>query len=411
MLNRVNRVLLSNLEASNTGTNLATIISGDILIFNKTWGTALTGTPTVISADGNDTIFISQGLGSGRRVDSLPIVLKNVTKVTVRGYDAPAEKVMTFGYNGTSGTIATPSNSTEYSLNILIKDDQRIHGNRPTRQPYYYKTDSSATAKELAFAFASKVQNDVMASNTNSYVTAVVLTDGTFTALTNDATVTQFGKSIASTAHGLAAGDFVRIGGTGATSPVYQVDVITDANNFTIKGRYMGATGTVLAANIGIITVDTVVGLQLTGRAIPYNGIDLYQKVNFDASLANTSAAGFEVLSTPTVTTAFDLGQGYWQQVRDAEYFAQGYAGITNRIQFPNSITNPATRAIEGYTYNSVVIEHYAEEETSMQLMVKKPQTTEVYFYSASAPTASTKQTAFLGILESLVESVGVRVQ
>ena len=62
MLNRVNRVLLTNVEAANTGTNIDTIVNGDMLIFNKTWGTALTGTPTVTSADGNDTIFTSQTL-------------------------------------------------------------------------------------------------------------------------------------------------------------------------------------------------------------------------------------------------------------------------------------------------------------------------------------------------------------
>ncbi len=411
MLNRVNRVLVTNTEAANTGTTRATIINGDILIFNRTNGTALTGTPTPISAEGNDVIYIAQGIGVGKGLDSFPIVLRNVTKVTVKGYVAPAEKVLTFGYNGTSGTIAAPDNSTEYALNIMILDDQRIEGNRPTRQYYSYVTDASATAKELAFAFANKVNTDSFPANTNSYVTAAVLTDGTFTALTNNATVTQYGKQITSTAHGLAAGDFVRIGGTGATVPVYQVDTIVSTSVFTIKGRYQGASGTVLAANIGVITADTVVGLKLTGKAIAYNGIDLYQKNNFIASLYNTATSGFTVLSTPVTTTALDFGQGYWQQVRDQEYFAQGYFGITNRTQFPGSILQPATRAVVDNTYNSVVIEHYAEEETSMQRREQSPLTTEVYFYSASAPTASTKQTAFLGILETLVEYYGVRVQ
>lgn len=412
MLNRVNRVLVSNVEGANTGTTRQTIINGDILIFNRTNGIALTGTPTPISADGNDVIYVAQGIGTGKGLDSLPIVLRNVTKVTVRPYVAPAERVVTFGYDGTSRTIPAPDNTTEYALNIMILDDQRIEGNRPTRQYYSFVSDSSATAKELAFALANKVNNDNFVTNTNSYVTAAVLTDGSFAALTNNAIVTNTGKAITSIAHGLSAGQFVRIGGTANTFPVYQVDTIISADIFTIKGRYAGVSGTVLAANIGVITGDTVVGLQLTGKAIPFGGIDLYQKNNFIASLYNTATTGFNVLSTPTNTSLLNYGQGYWEQVRDAEYFAQGYFGITNRIQFPGSVNaQPATRSVVDNTYNSVVIEHYAEEETSLQHLVKKPLTTEIYFYSSTAPSASTKQTNFLGVLETLVEYFGVRVQ
>lgn len=411
MLNRVNRVLVTNTEGANTGTTRQTIINGDILIVNKA-GTVLTGTPTPISAEGNDTIYIAQGIGNGKGLDSFPIVLKNVTKVTVKGYEAPVEKSIIFGYNGTSGSIDAPNASAEYALNINILDDQRIEGNRPTRQYYTYVTDSTPTAKELVFAFVSKVNNDNFPANTNSYVNAVALTDGSFAALTNNATVTQYGKSIASTAHGLVAGDFVRIGGTGTTIPVYKVKTVIDANTFTIEGRYAGASGTVLAANIGKITGDTVVGLKLTGKSIAFNGIDLYQKTNFIASLYNTSTTGFNVLSTPVDATLLNYGQGYWQQVRDQEYFAQGYFGITNRIQFPGSVNaQPPTRAVVDNTYNSVVIEHFAEEETSLQRLEKYPQTTEIYFYSSTAPTASTKQTNFLATLETLVEAFGVRVQ
>lgn len=414
MLNRVNKVLVTNTEAANTGTSIPTIINDDVLIFNRTWGTALTGTPTPISAVGNDVIYIALGTGPGTFAASTAITLRNVTRVSVKPYVAPTEMVIGFGYNGTSGTIAAPSNSTEYALNILIKDDQRILGNRPTRQFYTFISDSSATATELAMGFSWKVNNDLLSSpkNTNSYVTAQVLTDGTFTALTNNAVVTQYGKTVTSTAHGVTAGAFVRIGGTASTNPVYQVDTIVDANNFTIKGRYTGATGTVLAANIGVITTNTIVGLQLTGKGITYNGIDYYEKNNFAASLYATNTTGFTVLSTPAQVTPLEYGSGFWQQVRDAEWIAQGYGGITNRIQFPGSVNaQPATRAILNNTYNSVVIEHYSEEEASLQLVQKAPLTTELYFYSSTAPTQSTKMTNFLNTIETLIEYFGVRVQ
>lgn len=411
MLERVNRVLVSNTEGANTGTTRQTIINGDILIFNKN-STLLTGTPTPISADGNDVIYVAQGVSTGRGLDSFPITIRNITNVRIGTYSAPTDKVITFGYNGTSGTIPAPNNSTEYALNINILDDQRIEGNRPTRQYYSFISDSTATAKELAVAFAGKVNRDASSSrNTNSYVTASMLTDGTFTALTNSATVAQYGSTINSTAHSLTAGQFIRIGGTTSTFPVFMVNTIIDANNFTITGSYPNASGVIANTNIGVITADTVVGLQLTGKPIIYNGIDLYQKTNFIASLYDTSTTGFTVLSTPTTSTPLFYGQGYWQQVRDQEYFAQGYFGITNRIQFPGSVNmQPATRSVVGNTYNSVVIEHYSEEETSLQHVVKKPLTTEIYFYSSTAPTLSTKQNNFLTTLSSLVEYYGVRV-
>lgn len=411
MLENVNRVLVSNTEAANTGTTRQTIVNGDILIFNRTNTTALTGTPTPISAEGNDVIYVAQGIGNGKGLDSFRIALRNVTNVRIGTYAAPSDKVITFGYNGTSGTILAPNNNTEYALNINILDDQRVLGNRPTRQYFSFKTDSSATPKELIVALTSKVNRDASNSlNTNSYVVASMLTDGTFTALTNSATVAQFGKTINSTAHGLVSGQFIRIGGAGSTFPVFLVDVILDANNFTIKGGYPNASGVIANTSIGVITADTVIGLQLTGRPIIFNGIDLYQKTNFIASLYDTSTTGFNVLATPATTTPLFYGQGYWQQVRDQEYFAQGYFGITNRIQFPGSILQPATRAVVGNTYNSVVIEHFSEEETSLQRVVKKPLTTEIYFYSSTAPTLSTKQNNFLVTLSSLVEYYGVRV-
>lgn len=404
MLNRVNRVLVTNTEADNTGTSIPTIINGDILVLNRAMAN-LTGTPTLTSGIDNDVVYIAQGIGAGKAILSLPIQLKGITKVIRKSYVAPVEEVVNFGYIGSgASTLNAPLNSTEYTFIVEYKDDQRVMHMRPTRSIYTYVSDSTATLIEIVGAIVRKINADK-----NALVAATMLTDGTFTALANNATVTNESKSVASTAHGLAVGDLVRIGGTGATSPVYLVKTITDANNFVLDSFYQGATATVLAANIGKITVQTLYGIQLTGQAVTYNGIDLYQKVNFVASMYTDDA--YEVA---TISTTLDYGQGYWQQIRDAEYFAQGYLGVTNRTLFPSANLGsgtPATRAVLNNTYNTMVIEHTDGHTGDMQGQYRAPMSTMIAWYSSTAPTASTKQTTVTAILESLFESAGVFVQ
>jgi hypothetical protein len=404
MLGRVNRVLVTNAEAANTGTSLNTIVNGDILVLNRGFSN-LTGTPTISSAADNDVIHIAQGIGTGKAIVSLPIQLKNVTKVIRTAYSAPAEQVIHIGFNGTSGSLQAAVNNTEYRLCVLYKDDQRIMANRDTRGLYYFTSDATATLAEIASALVRKVNADKYA-----YVSAVLLTNGTFTALTNTAAVVKGSKTVTSTAHGLVAGDLVRIGGTTATSPVYLVKSVTDANNFVLDSVYEGASGTILAANIGKMTVVTSYGIQLTGESIAYNGIDKYSKVAFDASLY----AEDQTEETVTYTTALAYGQGFWQQIRDMEYDAQGYLGVTNRTLFPTANLGsgtPSTRATEGLLYNVLTIEHFDEHTGDLQGQYKSPMKTVIAFASASAPTKSTKETAVIDILESLFESAGIFVE
>jgi len=416
---RVPQVLVSNVEAANTGTTVASIASGDVLILDQA-GSALTGTPTRTSAANNAIIRIALGIttaeGNTAGLLSNPIDLSRnaIKKVTKAAYAAPTDGVLTFGYNGTSSTIPAPSNSTEYMLNILIKDDQRIHGNKPTKQTYNYSTDASATAIELAFGLAKQVQLDCYSGNTNSYVFAWVITNGTDTALTNNATVTQFSNRVVSTAHGVAVGDYVRIGGATTTTPVYKVASVVDANTFTIEGLYMGTSGTVLAANISIMTVITSVGLQLKARDINTGRFfyDYYSKVYFTAGLGLADNLGISPLIAPVETTPNFEGIGYWRQVRDLELEALGFEGLTTRTSwYENAGINATPRVVTNNTYNLVTIEFDNLGYLGTQYASEYPEQLIIAFYSSSAPTNSTKQTNFLATLESLAESQGIFVQ
>lgn len=419
-LRRIPQVFVTNTEGANTGTTVSSIVAGDVLILDQA-GNALTGSPTVISAANNAVIRIALGItnadGTTGALISNPINLatKGLRKVTKAAYEVPTDGLITFGYNGTSSTIPTPSNSTEYMLKVLIKDDQRDHGNKPTVQTYNYTTDASATAGELAFGFAKQVQRDTYSGNSNSYVFAWVIANGTYVALTNNATVTQFSNRIVSTAHGVAVGDIVKIGGTTTSTPVYKVATVVDANTFTIEGLYMGTSGTVLAANILLNTVaPTSYGLQLKGRD-PNTGrfyYDPYTKVYFTAGMGLAENLGTTSLIAPVVTTPTFEGIGFWRQVKDLELEALGYEGITTRTSwYENAGINALPRVTTNNTYNLVSIEFDNQGYLGTQYSAEYPMQLTVAFYSSSAPTASTKQTNFQDILESLAESVGIFVE
>lgn len=386
--NRVRRVLVTNIGTANTGTSLPTIGAQDILILTK----AMTVATTL-----QDRFYLAQGITAGIAKFGGPngIESANISRIISRAYAAPTEEVLNVG------PIAAPTNNSQYRLRILLKDDQRPAADaRPTQRDFYYVTDSSATALELASNLVKAVNKDGFLAGK---IEATLITDGTFTALTNNATVTAGSPTVTSTAHGLVAGDLVRIGSSAATSPVYTVKSITDANTFVLDTTYQGTSGTVTAANIGEITASTAVSIQLTGQPIPFTGIDSYGQVNFTASLSyvdlTNNFSGIYNLAPITVVTAPSKGSGFWHEVRDMEYEASGY-DITNRISFPVD-TAPALRAASGSNYHIVVIEHMEEHIGDLQKPMLSPCSTVIAFDIAATGT-TTKRDAFLTALATV---------
>lgn len=420
----VERVLVTNVTAANTGTSLASMIQGDILIFNRTLGTALTGTPTVTSAEGNDTIYIMQGLGTSegsmKSISSFPIKLRNVSKATLSTYVAATEKVQTIAFGTT-----TISSSSEYAFDLFyLNSTHRVLQQSPMAERYNYVTSSNATQAELAFAIAVRAGNDVKA---NIYRTVEVTSDvATFSASSAGVfTVTQRSNTItvpessggaldagkyAADASSMAVGDILRIGGTGAGSPLYKISAVsgigTALATITLSEVYQGASGTVVAANVGVVTGQTTYNLVITGIALTENTIDLYDKVNFTTTL-------FEVQGpitpnfTVTDTTALNMGVGVWQQVRDKEYLSSGYLGTQNRIQWPGNQFNPPTHAVSGNQYDLFTIEHSETVVDGINGVESNPKITTIAFKS----DVTTKRVAVIAILESLLESAGIFVQ
>ena len=410
-LNRVNRVLVTNVTAANTGTSIPTSILGDILVLNRN-NVNLTGTPTISSAAGNDVIRIFQGLGPGTGILSHDIDLKQTSSVKISSYAAPTEKSMTIGYNGTSGSLSAPINNTEYTFIIAIKDDIRPAADqKQTRGVYNFVSDASATKGEILAGLSGKVNAD---KGLNSYLKSEALTSDAGAAIAGATSLSFTTGSNLVVVNGAATsnvnvGDWIRAA-TGTSTGAYRV-VSVSPTQIKIHTAFQGATATVLAGNATVSTsaaVDTSnTGILISGKSIGYNGIDLYQKINFDVFMSNDSSTVLTSAETKTVISNSYYGAGFWQQVRDMEFMAQGYLGVKNRVLWPESQAVPGTRATVGTNYNLVVIEHFDKHNGDLQNVNFAPFTTVLAF----ANGANTKQVAVLATLESLFESAGVFVQ
>ncbi len=135
--------------------------------------------------------------------------------------------------------------------------------------------------------------------------------------------------------------------------------------------------------------------LILTGKVLPYNGvtdsvnsIDIYQQVNFKATLYSNNYG----TSTVAITTRPTPGQGIWQRVRDDEKLSMAnQRGVTNFIWFP--IITPPFRTQDGVvngtvagTYNTIIIEHEADVLTNdNQYRKQQPQTTTIYMFTSAS--------------------------
>ncbi len=194
-----------------------------------------------------------------------------------------------------------------------------------------YGTGGAATVTEVAFGVARNLVANMAdeAPATNGYLSVEVLSDGTLTALPNDANVVSGSNVVSSTAHALTAGDFVNLAGA-----TYEVKAVLDANTFSLTMPYVGATATITAGvtlgDAGTVTNITLTGIRLTGVESDFS-VDKFRNY-----FANRFTATFNDDNTAVthVAGAFN-GSGVWQQVANDEYLNYGYEGMNGMIGVP----------------------------------------------------------------------------
>ena len=383
--NYVNRVQIGDGSNSGTITAYPQIQKGDLVILNEA------GIPVATKADAAalpnyEKITIVVGTGPGRGIPSSPIQGNTVSAYKGVDFRAPAEQVVYLGYNAVdAGTGLVIDAGTEYRLRISIQEDLPAIGQRQTLGDFHYSGGASATVATAIDAIAcSYAQKEYGVNYTGDKVMLDRVSDGTFSALSNSATVVLNSPTVVSTSHGVALGSYVRIGGTGDDTGLYKVKAIVDANTFTLDVPYSGASASILAANIGVMSIQTEFGFKLSGikqdallsRAAnePY---DQYEWILFEGYFGEATDRDFEAQATKTLATAVDPGNGYWNRIAEREEDAKGYLGDTSKRRFHDSRINSNVQV--DVEYDTIVITHSSEQRGDFQGLYNSPLKTEVY--------------------------------
>lgn len=377
-------------EIARTGTvqitdpSAATYIAdGEILVLNELDqpASALCEYIKFVQRSGNDLHF------------SPRIKVANIGKVDASLYAAPAEQVDYVGFNGTSGSI-TEIDYNNYFLHITYLQDKELWSEQLNRRIYHYMSGNATTQKDVATTFVELINKDQFAYGGYGAVKAEMLTNGTFTAssagsftVTNGSTiitVPQSGLGVndagkyAADASTMAVGDLLRIGGTTVGFPVYEIASISGAGTalctITLNTPYQGASATVVAGNVGVMTAITSYGIKLTGLALPYvaKGLKPYRKVFY-----NLNTVGF-TSTLITNSTRMSKGNGTYEQVADLEWFALGGDGIRNYMWHP--IPEGRTDAVSGAHYNVFSLE-YTNTDEAYVISGTKPAKGLVYLF------------------------------
>lgn len=407
--NNVNRVLIGDGSNSGAITSIAGIQKGDLFLLKED-GSIVATNAAAAALPRHERVTIAAGIGDGIAILSSPIQGNTVSKYEGQSYVAPSERVVILGYNGNASTGINIIAGTEYRLRVLIKDSHRVNGQRSSLSDVNYL---APTTVSLVSATATIAKLFEQTEYGHSYIGDKVklerVSNGTFSALTNNATVTKGSKLVTSTAHGLSVGDIVRIGGTGANVPVYVVGEVVDANSFKLDISYKAASGTVLAANIGDLASVTEWGFKLTSlsqESFIKNGntsIDEYEWINYEAVFSEVDDRAVETAATFTEVTSLNPGQGYWKQVRDREEAAKGYFGDTSKRRYHDKRIESSV--VVDQAYDSVVITHADVHKGDFQGQYAAPLKTEIYLPEGSAQATGSANN-FLHVLNGYFSSV-----
>lgn len=312
------------------------IADGEILVIGAN-GALLTAGNTISTSP---SIQFVQRSGSNLIFSSI-IDGTKVTKYSGAYPVYPVQQVVSVGYNGTTGSIdlSTPSKL----FKISYKHNQLVWSEQVFKR--VYETSGSTQAK-VASDISEQINfmslpalNGVY--STGDYVSAIMFCNHAGAAITGTATTLTVTKgsntAVMNNTHNLTSGDYVRIGGTGTTVPVYRVQSV-NGNTITLGSPYQSSSGAIAIASVEIITAAqastaafgfTLTGLPLTWSINPAAN-NRYEIVSFDVH----PGTGW---GSTTITNVQDpiLGSGLLPQVAEIEWFALGFEGLQSRYNIP----------------------------------------------------------------------------
>jgi hypothetical protein len=308
------------------------------------------------------------GVPSGRNPRISPIIKAGAVKsIEFKSFTPTVQPILIAGYQG-SGVLTlnflAASGSTTVPYGIKIE-------NLVTNVPPFPKAYSQFT---LTSARGAANQNpvfvaDQLVKDLNSQLTVMPTIDGGQFALvdvlsditlatapatggtptvayTNGSNVlTITSGSTLTNAAGLAAGCWIRIGGSAATNPVYQIASVvattTLITTVTLTRPFVGTTvtaGAIGTVNVGASAAVLPTSSSLAGIKVTVIG-NYFTANNYAASKPNTNV-NIPLLDTlagtpVSVSQALVYGSGSANYVLNQEMQALGNLGVENRIWLP----------------------------------------------------------------------------
>jgi len=282
-------------------------------------------------------------------------------------HSAATNQKVVIGYNGTSGSIAV-SNSDEYLINVGYRDQLAQFGNKTFYKYAQYASTTSATqyliANGLHTTFVANTKKDNLFYMEKLNSGTSLATSGGALTVTNGSTIITTVESAGAAADAgkynadaatIVAGDILRIGhATTKTNGVYKVVSITGGGTddaiIVIDQPYVGPSGSVAAANAGVIPIASegdyglrIVANDAAKTIVP--GLFFYSPIRFDVGLSDA----FGSTITTVEAVAFE-GAGTFNLVRQVEYELLGNRREAYRIaEYP--LAPPALGATSGETY------------------------------------------------------------
>jgi hypothetical protein len=290
---------------------------------------------------------------------TVPMLLAEIKNAQSAVTSPRVEQVSYLGYNGTSGSMDATA-STYYGLKIVLNNTFGRLNNSPIILTVPYKSDSSATQKEVAAGLAIAATDTL--KRYESCITVERINAGAQADAIHDHTcgVVKGGKQITFSADSSAfvtVGTILRFGTTGAgVTPCYVVASVISTTVFVLDQAYQGATATIAEGSVESVTEGNW-GIKFTGVSTT--------DANFNPLLEQPDVVSFTLqapdftTATITNTTAPYIGTGTYQQVAALQAYAQFQNKDKVLSRFPQTVFN--SDAIAGNTYGIYSWEVYKD--------------------------------------------------
>ena len=380
-----------------SGTAISSISSNDLLGTMADGQVIAVGIPT----GGGSEVVIPASASAGsyesfRLVESQGGVLNfgpriqvsTIRSAAVKTYSAPQEQIAVIGFDGTSGNLDVTAGN-EFILTVAFDHDDVMWSEQKLRNSYDYYS-AAPTLQGLATSMVTQINFKEKMSTLNgtgATISAVMLTNGTATALDGPATLAVTNGSTTITASAAqttdwSVGTLVRIGGAGATNPVYVITSVTSPTVATINTPYQGATNSAIAART--ITVPTAFGIQVTGLALTWvKDFFKFMKVKFHFDLKGFGSSTYNTSCAVCQNSSKGVGSAY--EVAEYESFAAGNDGALNRTVVPLPLGRTYADTSTPKTYDTIVIEADNTSNYSPIVATTAMRTQQFVFIPASA--------------------------